>query len=265
MTLPILGIIAGNGDLPEQVVNSYIKQGGTCYIVWLVDRHIEGVTQQKFKFGEVSKIVNYFKEHKVENVTLIGGIERPDFTSIKIDLMGSLLMAQIMKNKLKGDDNVLKIIANFIEKKGFKVVSANDILRSQNESFKSIVQPSKQDIEDIMLGRTILNILGEFDVGQSIIIDNGYVLGIEAAEGTDQLISRCSTLKKSPKSGVLIKICKPNQDRRIDQPVIGPETIKNIVKHNYLGIAIEQFGVLIINKQETLSMIDEYKLFLYYL
>lgn len=265
MTLPILGIIAGNGDLPEQVVNSYIKQGGTCFVVWLVDGHVERANQQNFKFGEVGKIINYFKENKVENVTLIGGIERPDLSSLKIDLAGSFLIAKIMQNKLKGDDNLLKIIANFIEDKGFKVISANDILRSENDDFRSIIQASKQDIEDIHLGQKLLKLLGEFDVGQSIIIDNGYVLGIEAAEGTDQLISRCSRLKKSARSGVLVKIPKPNQDQRMDQPVIGPETVKNMAMNNYLGIAIDRAGVLIINKQETFKMINEYKLFLYYL
>lgn len=265
MTLPILGIIAGNGDLPAQVVNSYTKQGGTCFIVWLVDGHIEGANQQNFKFGEVGKITNYFKDNKVENVTLIGGIERPDLSSLKIDLSGSFLIAKIMQNKLKGDDNILKIIATFIEDKGFKVVSANDILRSQSENFSSIIQPSRQDIEDIYFGEKLLKVLGEFDVGQSIIIDNGYVLGIEAAEGTDQLIHRCSNLKKSARSGILVKIPKPNQDQRMDQPVIGPETIKNIGINNYLGIAIDRLGVLIINRQETFKMIDEYKLFIYYL
>lgn len=265
MTLPILGIIAGNGDLPEQVVNSYTKQGGVCFVVWLVDGHVEGANQQNFKFGEVGKIINYFKENKVENVTLIGGIERPDLSSLKIDLMGSFLIAKIMQNKLKGDDNILKIIANFLEDKGFKVISANDILRSENDGFRSIVQASAQDIEDIKLGQRLLNVLGEFDVGQSIIIDNGYVLGIEAAEGTDQLISRCSALKKSARSGILVKIPKPNQDQRMDQPVIGPETIKNIATHNYLGLAIDRAGVLIVNKQDTFKMIDEYRLFLCYL
>lgn len=265
MTLPILGVIAGNGDLPEQVVNVYKKQGGSCFIVWLIDGHIEGANQQNFKFGEVGKIINYFKENKVENVTLIGGVERPDLSSLKIDLVGSLLIAKIMQNKLKGDDNILKIIANFIETKGFKVISANDILGLENDSLKSMVQASAQDIEDIKLGQKLLSILGEFDVGQSIIIDNGYVLGIEAAEGTDQLIRRCSDLKKSARSGILVKMPKPNQDQRMDQPVIGPETIKNIAMHNYLGLAIDPAGVLIVNKQETLRLIDEYKLFLYYL
>ena len=41
-----------------------------------------------------------------------------------------------------------------------------------------------------------------------MIIQNKIVLGLEAAEGTDNLIIRCKEYKKSGDNGVLIKFAK---------------------------------------------------------
>ena len=38
---------------------------------------------------------------------------------------------------------------------------------------------------------------GRLDIGQSLVIQNEIVLGLEAAEGTDNLIIRCKDLKKN--------------------------------------------------------------------
>ena len=43
----------------------------------------------------------------------------------------------------------------------------------------------------------MLNVLNQkFDVGQSAIISNGYVVAIEAAEGTDEMLSKSSKILK---------------------------------------------------------------------
>lgn len=100
------------------------------------------------------------------------------------------------------------------------------------------------------------------DVGQSVIISNGYVVGIEAAEGTDNLISRCAILRKENNGGVLVKMSKSAQDMRLDVPAIGPDTIKLLAENKYSGIAIEKSGVIIINPEEVQKMLDENNLFL---
>ena len=40
-------------------------------------------------------------------------------------------------------------------------------------------------------GLKIFEIIGKADIGQSLIIQNELVLGVECIEGTDQLIKRC--------------------------------------------------------------------------
>ena len=55
--------------------------------------------------------------------------------------------------------------------------------------------PSTQDLT-VEFGKKVAIALGALDVGQSVIVEDGHVLGIEVAEGTDNSIIRCVGLRK---------------------------------------------------------------------
>ena len=105
-----------------------------------------------------------------------------------------------------------------------------------------------------MDGFKIAKILGLNDIGQSLVIENGLILAVEAAEGTDSMISRTASIKKEEKGGVFIKIIKPQQDKRIDRPVIGINTLKAVKDAGLDGVAIESKEILIINFNEVISV-----------
>jgi len=266
--LPVLGIIAGGGDLPVEIANIYSLQGGSYVIAKIEDEadsvKIAGHVHQSFAIGEVGKMFDYFTENKVEEVVLIGKIKRPNLTSIKVDLTGSVLIAKLIKNQLLGDDAALRVVAKFIEDKGFKVISPESILKLSNYEvyFAKSNKPTLQDKQDIEKGMKVLNTLGNLDIGQSVIVANNYVLGIEAAEGTDNLIRRCELLRNSDKGGVLVKMAKVSQDLRLDLPTIGPDTVYYLAKHGYNGAAIEKDKVIIANCEEVRRLIDEYEIFI---
>lgn len=264
MILPRLGIIAGNGDLPGEIINIYMGSGGDCFVASVdKDKSYKGVTCKKFALGEVGAILEYFKENKVEDVIIIGSIERPELRSLNVDWGGAVLLANIAKQRFLGDDNVLKMVMNHIQKQGFNVISPLDILtKNSGELISSTVHPSPSDKADIDIGLFVLKTMGNLDIGQSIIVCDGYVLGVEAAEGTDNLIRRCGSLRKKDKGGILVKKSKTGQDIRLDTPVIGTETILFLAKHGFSGLAIEKNGVIIIKPKETQKLLDENGLFL---
>jgi DUF1009 family protein len=174
-----------------------------------------------------------------------------------------MLLATIAKQRFLGDDNVLKIVMNHVRRQGFNVISPLDILaKNSGKLVFSTTLPASSDNEDIEVGSSVLKTMGSLDVGQSVIVCDGYVLGIEAAEGTDNLIRRCDLLRKKDKGGVLVKRSKKGQDMRLDIPVIGPQTIFCLVKHGFNGLAIEKDGVIIIKPKETQNLLDEHGLFL---
>ncbi|MDR0774129.1 MULTISPECIES: LpxI family protein [unclassified Candidatus Tisiphia] len=261
----IVGIIAGNGLLPISLANSFIKQGGQCYIAALEGEAnpvlYKDFTHQFFKIGMVKPIIEYFRKYDVKNIILAGSVNRPNLRSIKVDLMGSRLLARILKQKFLGDDKLLSIVTDFLEEKGFKVISSYEILRTNNDVM-TIAVPSKIDNTDIELGIKLLDSIGYLDVGQSVIVDNGYIIGIEAAEGTDNLIERCSYLRKNSIGGVLIKMMKKDQDTRIDIPTIGAETISNLANYGYKGLAIQKDKVIILEIERTIGLANECGLFI---
>ncbi|BFD45792.1 MAG: LpxI family protein [Rickettsia endosymbiont of Sergentomyia squamirostris] len=261
----IVGVIAGNGLLPISLANSFIKQGGQCYIAALEGEAnpvlYQDFTHQFFKIGMVKPIIEYFRKYDVKNIILAGSVNRPNLRSIKVDLMGSRLLARILKQKFLGDDKLLSIVTDFLEEKGFKVVSSYEILRTNNDVM-TIAVPSRIDNTDIELGIKLLDSIGYLDVGQSVIVDNGYIIGIEASEGTDNLIERCSYLRKNSTGGVLIKMMKKGQDTRIDIPTIGAKTISNLANYGYKGLAIQKDKVIILEIERTIELANECGLFI---
>jgi len=82
-------------------------------------------------------------------------------------------------------------------------------------------------------------------------------------EGTNELISRCAKYRNRNSGGVLIKMCKPHQDKRVDLPCIGPDTIKNIAKYTYKGIVVEAKKSIILASKDTIELANENKIFIY--
>jgi DUF1009 family protein len=93
------------------------------------------------------------------------------------------------------------------------------------------------------------------------------VLAIEAAEGTSGLLANVAAMRKNgrlrlPKrAGVLVKAPKPNQDRRVDLPAIGTETIKEAAAAGLKGIAVEAGGCLIADADALVRAADAAGLF----
>ena len=270
-TPPNLGIIAGGGLLPSEIASLHQNLGGKVFIAALEGEadisSITSYTYKQFPMGSVGALLEYFVENNVKEIIIIGAITRPDLKSIKVDVTGSLLIAKILKEKFLGDDTVLKIISNFIESKGFKVISPTKLLELSDYAgfHKTNSSPSKQDKIDIELGRKVLRPLSDLDIGQSVIVSDSYVLGIEAAEGTDNLIRRCELLRKTNKGGVLVKMAKSGQDMRLDLPTIGPDTIFYLAKHGYNGLAVEKAGVIIVKPTETINLLNKSGLFISYI
>ncbi|WP_032138973.1 LpxI family protein [Rickettsia tamurae] len=266
--LPNLGIIAGRGSLPYLIADNYTKQGGNCYIAAIKDEadidQIKDFEYKILKIGMVGEAIKYFKEHEVKNIIFIGGVNRPNFKNLAVDKIGGLLLFKIVGQKIRGDDSLLKTVADFFESYGFKVISSNEIYKNQqgNSNIITDTNPTSSDKNDIELGIKLLNHLSSFDIAQSVIVESSYILGIEAAEGTDNLIARCADLRKNPYGGVLVKIPKLDQDNRLDMPTIGPNTIKNLAKYNYKGVAIQKNNVIIVEEELTIKLANEHKIFI---
>ena len=95
-----------------------------------------------------------------------------------------------------------------------------------------------------------------------MIVQQGLVLGIEAIEGTDELLRRCAALRREGPGGVLVKIEKPGQESRADRPTIGLRTVLLAAETGLQGIAVEANATIVLDRDEVIRAADHAGLFL---
>lgn len=159
---------------------------------------------------------------------------------------------------LSGDNELLSSIVTFLEEEGFRVAGAEEVVREllTPEGMIGSIYPDKRAQTDIETGARIARAIGALDIGQAVMVQNGIILGVEAAEGTDGLIRRCAPLKLEEKGGVLVKVKKPQQERRVDLPTIGVETVERLAEQGFSGVAVEAGASLILNRREVARRAD---------
>jgi UDP-2,3-diacylglucosamine hydrolase len=177
-------------------------------------------------------------------------------------------MPQLMRCMKGGDDAALRGIARFFEEQGFEIAAAHEVaprLLAPEGAFSRLL-PRVQDLEDMKLGFKVTHGLGVFDIGQAAVVAHGYVLAVEAAEGTDAMLRRCRDLNGwglGARKGVLVKRPKPGQDRRFDLPAIGPQTVELAAEAGLAGIAVEAGAVLLAGVDELVEKANAAGLFLH--
>lgn len=263
-----LGIIAAKGDLSKKLIE-YAKDEFEIFVVAIYGETapnlLENIDHVWINIGEIGRAVDAMKSASVKNIIFVGSLSKPDILKLKVDSMGAKLLAKIAKDKIFGDNKLLSSITKFLEDQDFKVLGVDEILKDLVVPAKEFttVLPNEQDRADIELAIKVVKALGALDVGQGAIVENGIVIGVEALEGTDELISRCSILKRSKScGGVLVKLSKPGQELRIDLPTIGINTVKNIYKAGFKGIVIEANRAIFLDQKEVIAYANEHKLYI---
>lgn len=262
-----IGVIAGRGYLPKQVIDSCAKENRPVYAVGfegITDkRTLENAHHMWVSLGQVGKTIRYMQKHKVKQLVLAGGVGRPNFTTLKMDFTALRLLKKLTALTARGDNTVFSAVIAFLEERGFEVIGVDRILKNLVilQGPLGTVKPDWQAQKDIQLAKKAALTIGQLDIGQAVIVQQGTILGVEGAEGTDQLIKRCATLHAEGPGGVLVKMKKPGQDTRVDLPSIGVETIENAYHCGLRGIAVEAGGSLVIDRKAVAKKADSLGLF----
>ncbi len=131
-----------------------------------------------------------------------------------------------------------------------------------NDDNLTNVKPSNIAYKNLQKALITFKEYGKLDIGQSLIVQNQLILGLEAVEGTDNLIIRCRNLKKGEDKGILVKFSKYNQSKIIDIPTIGEDTINLLKENNYEGVFLEKNSCLILDKTETINLANKNNVFI---
>ncbi len=265
----MLGLIVGESSLPNYVINKLLKKNIEFLILDLTKSYIYKRYKNSYslKITELGKAISILKKNNCKNVIFIGKVERPDIYSLKFDTKALFYLPRLFSAFKKGDGNILKEIIKIFKENELNVVNSMKFTPELIFKDKSInkLKINNTDKSSISKGVKIIKSLSKFDIGQSVVINNGYVLAIEGPEGTDETIKRSLYLSKKYKlknKSILIKFPKTNQDLRIDLPTIGFDTIKNCIKANIKGIAVKRSQNIILDKDKIINLVKKNNFFI---
>jgi len=255
-----IGLIAGNGRLPL-ILAAHVRARGHRVVAI---GHV-GETHQDLKtrvdalrwvhVGELDKIIRYLREEGIKTVLFAGAVPKTRFFSrARPDRRAIQVLSRLRDKK---DDAILRAVAEEIENEGIRVISPISFLREEMAPRGCWTgrKPTEREEKDIAFGWKMAKKIGSLDVGQCVVVKDQMVLAVEAIEGTDKAIRRGGRLGRG--DVVVVKICKPGQDFRLDLPVIGPATIKTLRQARASALAVEAGKTIVVDKEKVIHLADQ--------
>ncbi|MEO1467488.1 MAG: UDP-2,3-diacylglucosamine diphosphatase LpxI [Pseudomonadota bacterium] len=268
-----LAIVAGTGALPREIVGACREAGRRYLLVLFPDCEAAWMAahpRQHHRFERVGALFRGLGAAGVDEVVFAGAMHRPRLRPWTADLTALALLPRALALLAKGDDAMLRGFAAIFERRGIRLTGPAAILGTRAtlpEGPLGRRAPGPGDWADARRAAAIVRALGPLDVGQGAVVANGLCLGIEAIEGTDIMLARVAALppgrrrRAPPPSGVLVKMPKPGQDRRLDMPAIGPDTVRAAKAAGLRGIVGLAGATLVIDRAETGAVADALGLF----
>jgi len=254
-----VGLIAGNGLFPLEFARRPRAAG--FKVVALAHRGetdpalaAEVDTCLWVRVGQLGKIIRQLRNHGVRQVALAGGISRIKlFGGVRLDWRGAALVARLRSTR---DDVILRGIAAELEREGIAVFGAALLLDKGIAPAGTLTrrQLPADRLADARLGWDAAKAIGALDIGQTVVVADGLVIAVEAVEGTDRAITRAHEL--AGRNLVVVKVCKPHQDERLDLPTIGRGTIERCAAAGVVALVIEAGRTIILEPDEVVRAAD---------
>ena len=290
----MLALICGSGDLPRAVVNACDTPPVICALDGFAPA---GLTPEiTFRLETLGSLLAWLSARGVTQVCLCGHIRRPNVDLAAVDSATLAYLPRFAEALKLGDDGALRVVLALFAEHGFEILAAHQAAPQllPNTGVLTTAQPNAGAQQDAAVGDATLDQMGADDSGQACVIRDGQVIAREGPAGTDAMLAAVarpgqdgSEKASDPfswamdqadaalgaaadwlsgggaeRTGILYKGPKPNQERRVDLPVIGPATAINAAAAGLKGIAIEAGGVMVLDRDAVIRSLDAQDMFL---
>lgn len=291
----MLALIAGTGALPPALIWQLPEPPLVCALEGFAPDMPIDLT---FRLEHLGSFLETLKSRGITRICMAGAVKRPEIDPTQIDAATIPLIPKVQAALAKGDDGALRIIIGLLEDTDFEVVAAHelapDLLPAEGVLTRTV--PQDWHRADAKAGEACVARMGAADSGQACIVRLGQVAAQEGPDGTDAMIDAfCAPLDPgagdlvtyvadavgdllgdaadwlsgtdqepvTADDGILFKAPKPGQDRRADLPLIGPATATKAAEAGLAGIVIEAQGVMVIDLEGVIEILDMNKMFLW--
>ncbi|KAA0137819.1 LpxI family protein [Gimesia chilikensis] len=263
-----IGLLAGAGRFPIVFAEQAQQQGYSVCCLGIFGMASDELmdicdTFHWIPLARIGRAIKLFKREEVKRIVMAGKIEKtvlfspfrifkllPDFRTLH-------MWYRYAREDRKDDTLLLAVIKEF-ERDDLFFESALDYCPELlvKHGFLTKRRPSHSQWEDIKMGWDIAKQMGQLDIGQSIVVNDKAVIAVEAIEGTDRAIQRAGQLCK--RGGfTVVKVAKPQQDRRFDVPTVGIKTLQTMHEAGGRVLAIESNQTIMIDQQEVADLADK--------
>lgn len=254
-----IGLIAGSGQFPFLCAQAARSRGLT--VIAVAHRQetdpalAELVDELHWVYvGQLGKIIRILKAAGVTQALMAGAVNRGRlFRHFRPDLRALSVLRRVGPGK---DDQLLRAVADEMEREGITIEPATLFQEELLAPAGPLTQhrPNRRQQADIAFGYQMAKEIGRLDLGQCVVVRNQVVIAVEAVEGTDEAIRRGGRL--AGPGAVVVKVAKPQQDLRFDQPAVGLGTIATMAEVGARVLAIEAGTTIIFDREEMLRRAD---------
>jgi DUF1009 family protein len=263
-----IGLLAGWGRFPVHFARMAQAQGYAVQCVGIIgmaaDEELAEVCDryQPVPLARIGKAIRFFNRRRVSQAVMAGKVDkRKLFDPLRLfrlvpDWRTLVMWYGHMRDK-KDDSLLLAVIREF-ERDGIQFCSALDFCPELlvKHGFLTRRQPTPAQWKDIRFGWEAAKEMGRLDIGQTVVIHDSMVVAVEALEGTDECIRRSGTLCR--RGGLtVVKVAKPQQDRRFDVPTIGTQTLQTMREAGARVLAIEAGMTILLDESQVIALADK--------
>lgn len=257
-------VIAGQGALAPAIIAQLDDP-----LVFSLEGYQPDMPTTPFRLERLVPFLDELIGQDVTRVVFAGAIRRPRLDPEAFDPRTAQLVPRILMAMQAGDDAALREVLKVFEENDLKICGIEEIAPDLIPAEGVLTgQPGKADQQDAERAAQILSATGPLDIGQGCVVAQGQCLAIETLPGTAAMLEfagRHADLRPNPKGGrgVFYKAPKPGQDRRIDLPTIGPDTVDQAAAAGLAGIAWQAGSVILLQRDEALRRAQAAGLFLW--
>ena len=258
----MIGLIFGENNFPKEILKNVKKK---YLIIDLTKKKSFKKNKHSYQvsIGQFGKILKILKDNKCNKILFAGNVSKPNFSKLKLDLIGVYYIAKIIRKAKIGDAALLKEVINIFKKEKIKTISSLSFTPqlSLKKGTYTKIKPNKFDKIDIKKAISCLNKQSAYNNVQAAVSRNNRIEAIESKSGTKKMLQKIKTIKRN-KIGVLVKFPKKKQDLRIDLPTVGLSTIKQCISAGLKGLVLKNNQNVFLDQTNSIKFANKNKMFI---
>jgi DUF1009 family protein len=256
-----IGLIAGNGKFPlifaqeakrvgAEVVALAIKKETSPSLENLVDRiHWVNV-------GQLGDLIEICKKEGITRAVMAGQVRHTRlFGQVRLDARAMALLAGVKDKKA---NSLLGAVADELLREGIELIDSATYLSHLLPSPGILTRrkPTQKEWRDIEFGHKMAKEIAGLDIGQTVVVKDQTVLAVEGMDGTDRTIKRGGKLGRG--GVVVVKVSKPQQDRRFDLPIVGERTVEVLKQAKTKVLAFSARNTILLDREKVIKNANQY-------